>query len=108
MKSPYLSLNPFIPWMKEKHPVEWPKKFGRSAELEVEIGFGLGDFLVQQAQAHPEKDFLGIELGWVFIRRALRKITLAGVKKKKEVGKTTEKSKRQQKKGKKQASKSKE
>ena len=56
MKSPYLSLNPFIPWMKEKHPVEWPKKFGRSAELEVEIGFGLGDFLVQQAQAHPEKD----------------------------------------------------
>ncbi|MBU4426474.1 MAG: tRNA (guanosine(46)-N7)-methyltransferase TrmB, partial [Proteobacteria bacterium] len=80
MKSPYLSLNPFIPWMKEKHPVEWPKKFGRSAELEVEIGFGLGDFLVQQAQAHPEKDFLGIELGWVFIRRALRKIALAGVK----------------------------
>ncbi len=80
MKSPYLSLNPFIPWMKEKHPVEWPKKFGRSAELEVEIGFGLGDFLVQQAQAHPEKDFLGIELGWVYIRRALRKIALAGVK----------------------------
>ncbi len=80
MKSPYLSLNPFIPWMKEKHPIEWPKKFGRSAELEVEIGFGLGDFLVQQAQAHPEKDFLGIELGWVFIRRALRKIALAGVK----------------------------
>lgn len=80
MKSPYLSLNPFIPWMKEKHPVEWPKKFGRSAELEVEIGFGLGDFLVQQAQAHPEKDFLGIELGWVYIRRTLRKIALAGVK----------------------------
>jgi tRNA (guanine-N7-)-methyltransferase len=65
--------------MKEKHPVEWPKKFGRSAELEVEIGFGLGDFLVQQAQTHPEKDFLGIELGWVYVRRTLRKIALAGV-----------------------------
>jgi len=32
--------------MKEKPPVEWPKKFGRSAELEVEIGYGLGDFPV--------------------------------------------------------------
>ena len=80
MKPPYLSLNPFILWMKEKHPIEWHRKFGRSAELGVEIGFGLGDFLVQQALAHPEKDFLGIELGWVQIRRTLRKITLADVK----------------------------
>ena len=79
MKSSYLSLNPFIPWMKEKHPVEWPKKFGRSAELEVEIGFGLGDFLIQQAQTHPEKNYLGIELGWVYVRRTLKKIYLASV-----------------------------
>ncbi|UCF86093.1 MAG: hypothetical protein JSV50_10805 [Desulfobacteraceae bacterium] len=79
MKPPYLSLNPFIPWIREKRPIDWHKKFGRSVELEVEIGFGLGDFLVQQALAHPEKDFLGIELGWVQIRRALRKIALAGV-----------------------------
>lgn len=80
MKSSYLSLNPFIPCMKKKHPVEWPSKFGRSAELEVEIGFGLGDFLIQQAQTPPEKDYLGIELGWVYVRRTLRKINLAGVK----------------------------
>ena len=80
MKSSYLSLNPFITWMKEKHPVEWPKKFGRSAELEVEIGFGLGDFLIQQAKTYPEKNYLGIELGWVYVRRTLKKINLAGVK----------------------------
>jgi tRNA (guanine-N7-)-methyltransferase len=80
MKPHYLSLNPFIPWMEESHPIEWQKKFRRVAELEVEIGFGLGDFLVRRARAHPHKDFLGIELGWILVRRALRKISLAGVK----------------------------
>lgn len=80
MKPRYLSLTPFIPWMQKKRPIEWYKEFGRSAPLEVEIGFGLGDFLVRQAHTYPEKDFVGIELGWVMVRRALRKIALAGVK----------------------------
>jgi hypothetical protein len=80
MKSSYPSLKAFIPWMKETHPVEWSEIFGRSAELEVEIGFGLGDFLIQQAQIHPDRDYLGIELGWGYVRRTLRKISLADVK----------------------------
>lgn len=80
MKTSYLSLNPFIPWMNETHPIEWQKKFGRAAGLEVEIGFGLGDFLVRRARAHPDKNFLGIELGWVLVRRALRKVAIAGIK----------------------------
>ena len=36
--------------------------FGRSAPLVVEIGFGNGDSLVQQAAEHPECNFLGIEV----------------------------------------------
>lgn len=36
--------------------------FGRRAPLIVEIGFGNGDSLVQQAAEHPECNFLGIEV----------------------------------------------
>ena len=36
--------------------------FGCKAPLVVEIGFGNGDSLVQQAAAHPECNFLGIEV----------------------------------------------
>ncbi len=76
----YISLWPVIPWIQQKRPVEWDNFFGRSAELELEIGFGLGDFLVRQAREHPDTNFVGIELGWVPVRRALRKSALASVR----------------------------
>ena len=79
MNSKYLSLDPLIPWRHEDRPIHWASKFGREAPLEVEIGFGLGDFLVRQARENPRKDYVGIELGWVTVRRTLRKIALAGV-----------------------------
>ncbi len=36
--------------------------FGRTAERVMEIGFGNGSLLVQRAAAHPEQDFLGVEV----------------------------------------------
>ncbi len=36
--------------------------FGRTAPVVLEIGFGNGESLVQLAAAHPELDFLGIEV----------------------------------------------
>ena len=57
--------------------MEWSRFFGRSAPLDVEIGFGLGDFLVKSALEYQESNFLGIETGWVPIRRTLRKIALS-------------------------------
>ncbi len=36
--------------------------FGRQAPRVVEIGFGMGASLIEQAQAHPETDFIGIEV----------------------------------------------
>jgi tRNA (guanine-N7-)-methyltransferase len=80
MKPRYLSLKPFILWKREERPVEWQRVFGRAAGLEAEIGFGLGDFLTRRAREHPEKDIVGIEVNWVLVRRALRKIAIAGVK----------------------------
>jgi tRNA (guanine-N7-)-methyltransferase len=36
--------------------------FGRPAEKHLEIGFGSGDALVTMAKAHPEHDYLGIDI----------------------------------------------
>src|SRR3974390_3277533 len=36
--------------------------FGRRAPLTLEIGFGNGDNLLALARAHPERDYLGIEV----------------------------------------------
>jgi tRNA (guanine-N7-)-methyltransferase len=35
--------------------------FGRSAPVEMEVGSGKGTFLLEEAKAFPEKNFLGIE-----------------------------------------------
>lgn len=74
MKKHYLSLKPFIHWQETERPINWDKRFGRKAPVEVEIGFGNGAFLVKHAQNNPDRNFIGIEVGWGSVRRALRKI----------------------------------
>jgi tRNA (guanine-N7-)-methyltransferase len=48
--------------------------FGRSAPLEVEVGSGKGLFLASASQAHPERDFLGIEIGFKYARFAAARL----------------------------------
>lgn len=62
-----------LPW-----PVRWPEVFGREAPLVLEIGFGNGQFLVEQALEHPERDHVGIELSWSAATRLLRRLEQAG------------------------------
>jgi tRNA (guanine-N7-)-methyltransferase len=45
-----------------EEPLEFDTLFGRSAPVVLEIGFGNGETLVQQAAEHPQFDFLGIEV----------------------------------------------
>lgn len=42
--------------------LDFPSIFGRSAPIILEIGFGNGETLVQQAVEHPDRDFIGIEV----------------------------------------------
>jgi len=42
--------------------LDLPSIFGRSAPVVLEIGFGNGETLVQQAAEHPDRDFIGIEV----------------------------------------------
>ena len=43
-------------------PLQAAALFGRVAPLTLEIGFGNGDNLARLASAHPQRDFLGIEV----------------------------------------------
>lgn len=40
--------------------------------LEIEIGFGDGNFLLQRAHSHPERQFIGFELRWHLLRQVLK------------------------------------
>jgi tRNA (guanine-N7-)-methyltransferase len=43
-------------------PIELSQWFGNNNPTWLEIGFGMGQSLVQQASAHPELNFVGIEV----------------------------------------------
>jgi tRNA (guanine-N7-)-methyltransferase len=43
-------------------PLSLPSLFGRDAPRTLEIGFGNGEHLARLAAAHPERDYLGIEV----------------------------------------------
>ena len=77
VKARYLSFKPFLPWRNVERPVDWRAQFGSQAPLEVEIGFGNGEFLVRRAQERPERHFVGIELEWASVQRALRRLAQA-------------------------------
>lgn len=43
-------------------PLDLDASFGRRAPRLLEIGFGMGDALLEMAERHPENDYLGIEV----------------------------------------------
>jgi tRNA (guanine-N7-)-methyltransferase len=77
MRSRYLSLTPLILWRDAERPIDWQRRFDREAPLEVEIGFGNGEFLVRRAQAHPERNLVGLDLDWRSTQKGLRRIAQA-------------------------------
>ena len=53
--------------------------FGRDAPLVLEIGFGNGETLVEQAAQHPEQDYLGIEVHEPGVGHCMMHAEAAGV-----------------------------
>ncbi len=53
--------------------------FGRQAPLVLEIGFGMGQSLVEQAKANPDMDFIGIEVHTPGVGACLKSAIEAGV-----------------------------
>lgn len=79
MRASYRSLKPLILWRTHPRPIDWQGVFCNTAPVDLEIGFGNGDYLVRQAKQHPERNFVGVELEWEGVRRALRRCAGAGV-----------------------------
>jgi tRNA (guanine-N7-)-methyltransferase len=56
-----------------------PRIFGRDAPRTLEIGFGNGDNLTELAAAHPERDFIGVEVHPPGVGHLLLKAAAAGL-----------------------------
>jgi tRNA (guanine-N7-)-methyltransferase len=59
--------------------LDLPAIFGRQAPLTVEIGFGNGTNLIALARAHPERNYLGIEVHRPGIGRLLLALASEGL-----------------------------
>ena len=66
-------------WRSAAWPVRWRDVFARDAPLVLEIGFGNGQFLVDQAVARPDRDHIGIELSWSGATRLFKRVRKANV-----------------------------
>lgn len=60
-------------------PFDQAGLFGRVAPLEIEVGSGKGLFLAAASQAHPERDYLGIEISFKYARFAAARLAKLGV-----------------------------
>lgn len=68
-----------ILWRELPWPLPWEQIFGRRAPLALEIGFGNGAFLEEQALAHPERDHVGVEVSWTAATHLFRRIHKRGL-----------------------------
>jgi tRNA (guanine-N7-)-methyltransferase len=66
-----------LPW--QQAPLDFDRVFGRHAPRILEIGFGMGETTAAIAQAHPEQDFLGIEVHGPGVGALLQRIDQAGL-----------------------------
>jgi tRNA (guanine-N7-)-methyltransferase len=60
-------------------PIDFARIFGRCGPVHIEIGSGKGAFLVTQAQAQPDVDFLGIEWASKYYRYVVDRIGRRGL-----------------------------
>src|SRR3972149_6595174 len=61
-------------------PIDFDAVFDRCAPVILEIGFGNGDALVAEAAAHPENNYIGIEVHRPGVGNLLRKLELSELK----------------------------
>jgi tRNA (guanine-N7-)-methyltransferase len=68
-----------VPFESLGRPVDLPALFGNDRPVELEIGCGKGGFLLRIAQAHPERNFLGIEWANEFYKFSADRMARWGV-----------------------------
>ncbi|MBF0511729.1 MAG: hypothetical protein HQL13_05295 [Candidatus Omnitrophica bacterium] len=79
MKAFYISLKPFLNHGQLLRPTPWQDVFANNNPLEVEIGFGNGEYLARISQDNPGTNFVGFEQYCERIHRTLRKLSRTGL-----------------------------
>src|SRR5690348_9465665 len=64
---------------RDNGPLNIEQTFNRAAPTTLEIGFGMGQSLLQMAQAAPERNFIGIEVHRPGVGKLLHDAVDAGV-----------------------------
>lgn len=65
--------------MRDAGRLDPQRVFGRRAPLVFEIGFGMGQSLIEMAQAAPEQDFIGVEVHRPGVGKLLSGMAEAGI-----------------------------
>jgi tRNA (guanine-N7-)-methyltransferase len=79
MKAFYISLKPFLNHGAISRPTDWNAIFANDRPLEVEIGFGNGEYLERISLENPQVNFVGFEQYCERIHRTLRKLSRTGL-----------------------------
>ena len=58
----YETMMPIYGFDYKKQILDFSALFGNDGPVSVEIGFGMGSSLVEQAQCYPERNYIGIEV----------------------------------------------
>lgn len=80
------------PWAEEEiqaapqlviqHPEQlkggWHEHFGNRNPIHIEVGTGKGRFVTEMAEAHPQTNYIGVELQTSVIAMALRRVKESG------------------------------
>ena len=74
---PELAACPFFVDTPPELRDRWAEAFPRTAPIHLELGCGKGGFLAEQAAAHPELNFIGIDLKSEVLALAKRKAEAA-------------------------------
>ena len=72
-KSSYVVLNP------EDNKGRWNSVFKNNNPIDVEIGMGKGDFIINMAKKYPNVNFIGIEMFDSVIVRAVQKLDMKDI-----------------------------
>ncbi|WP_038052549.1 tRNA (guanosine(46)-N7)-methyltransferase TrmB [Thioalkalivibrio sp. ALJ1] len=68
-----------LPLPEPAAPLDLAEIFGRTAPVTLEIGFGDGESLAEQAANHPERDFIGTEVHRPGVGHLLREVEQRGL-----------------------------
>jgi tRNA (guanine-N7-)-methyltransferase len=79
MNAFYVSLKPFLNHGALDRPTRWSSLFANNNPMEVEIGFGNGEYLQRISLENPQVNFVGFEQYCDRISRTLRKLSRTGL-----------------------------